>query len=64
MADQMSYGEAKRELDAILARLSRTDVDIDNLSTDVARATELIALCRDRLAGIESEVGRILKPEE
>lgn len=60
----MNYGEAKRELDAILARLSKTDVDIDNLSTDVARATELIALCRDRLAGIESEVERILKPEE
>ena len=64
MADKMSYGEAKQELDAILARLSSSDVDIDRLSADVKRATELIALCRERLAGVEAEVGKILQTEE
>lgn len=64
MADVMSYGEAKSELDAILARLSSSDVDIDSLAADVARATELIELCRNRLAGVEAEVGKILQTEE
>lgn len=64
MAEKMSYGEAMQELEGILSRLRGVDVDIDSLAVDVKRATELIAYCRQRLAGVEEEVGRILQNEE
>ncbi|MBO7188333.1 MAG: exodeoxyribonuclease VII small subunit [Tidjanibacter sp.] len=64
MAEKMSYGESVQELEAILSRLRGVDVDIDSLAVDVKRATELIAYCRQRLAGVEDEVGRILQKEE
>ena len=64
MAEKMSYGESVQELEAILSRLRGVDVDIDSLAVDVKRATELIAYCRQRLAGVEEEVGRILQKEE
>ena len=37
-------------LDAILRELERTDVDVDHLADRVARATELIALCRAKIS--------------
>ncbi len=61
MAEKMSYGEAMQELEAILSRLRGVDVDIDTLAVDVKRATELIAYCRQRLAGVEEEVEKILQ---
>lgn len=64
MAEKMSYGESVQELEAILSRLRGVDVDIDSLAVDVKRATELIAYCRQRLAGVEDEVGKILQNEE
>ena len=64
MAEKMSYGESVQELEAILSRLRGVDVDIDSLAVDVKRATELIAYCRQRLAGVEEEVGKILQNEE
>lgn len=64
MAEKMSYGEAMQELEDILSRLRGVDVDIDSLAVDVKRATELIAYCRQRLAGVEEEVDRILQKEE
>lgn len=64
MAEKMSYGEAMQELEGILSRLRGVDVDIDSLAVDVKRATELIAYCRQRLAGVEEEVDRILQNEE
>ena len=64
MAEKMSYGESMQELEAILSRLRGVDVDIDSFAVDVKRATELIAYCRQRLAGVEDEVGRILQKEE
>ncbi|MEM9516798.1 MAG: exodeoxyribonuclease VII small subunit [Actinomycetota bacterium] len=45
----ISYRDALDELDEILARLEQTDVDVDHLADQVARASELIALCRARI---------------
>ena len=48
-ASQLSYGDALAELDDILRGLEQTDVDVDHLGDQVARASELIALCRSRI---------------
>ena len=64
--DQIAYGDAIAELEAIVARLEDTDVDVDVLAERVARAAELIKLCRDRIARTRIEVERVvadLEPE-
>jgi exodeoxyribonuclease VII small subunit len=55
-----SYADAVAELDAIVARLEAPDVDVDALTTNVARAAELITLCRERIARTRLEVERIM----
>jgi exodeoxyribonuclease VII small subunit len=59
-ADQPSYADAVAELDAIVASLEAPDVDVDALTTKVARAAALITLCRERIAHTRLEVERIM----
>lgn len=61
----MTYAAAMAEIERTLARLRSEEMDVDTLSTEVERATKLIALCKSRLNKTEREVGRILeRPEE
>ena len=55
-----SWSDAIAELEAILVALDDDKLDVDALSAKVARAAELIALCRDRIAGTTLEVERIV----
>ena len=45
------YAEALAELEAILAELDDDRLDVDALAEKVQRASHLVALCRDRIAG-------------
>ena len=56
----LSYSAAATELEAILSALERETVDIDDLEARVARATELIRFCRERLTRTQLEVERIV----
>ncbi|MCU1372753.1 MAG: xseB [Actinomycetia bacterium] len=58
--DQIAYGDAIAELEAIVAGLEDADVDVDVLASRVARAAELITLCRDRIARTRIEVERVV----
>ena len=55
-----SWSDAITELEAILVALDDDKLDVDALSAKVARAAELIALCRDRIAGTTLEVELIV----
>jgi exodeoxyribonuclease VII small subunit len=55
-----SYVEAMAELEAILRELESDDVDVDVLGVRVARAAELIRLCRDRLGAARVEIEQVL----
>ena len=48
-SDKLTYSEAMEQLNTILERLNNEELDIDVLSAEVKRATELIALCRGKL---------------
>ena len=63
MDKKISYADAMAEIEAILARFESEDFDIDTLSAQVKRATELIKLCRSRLRKAEDEVADVLKEE-
>jgi exodeoxyribonuclease VII small subunit len=60
MTDEVRWADAIAELEAILAKLGDDALDVDVLAAQVARASELIALCRDRIAGTKLEVERIV----
>lgn len=57
----MTYAEAMAEIERILARLRSEDMDVDSLSSEVKRATELIARCKAKLRKTEDDVNRILE---
>lgn len=58
--DAPGYAEAMTELEGILEELEGDDLDIDVLADRVKRASELIALCRARIARAQTDVDRIV----
>lgn len=60
---KLTYTEAMAELEIILARLRSDDLSVDDLSKSVARATELIAVCRAMLTTTEEEVEKLVNTE-
>lgn len=57
----ITYTEASAEIEAILQRLRNEELDVDSLTREVTRATELITLCKERLLKTEEEVNRIFE---
>ena len=58
---ELTYAEAMAEIEKILARLRSEEMDVDSLTAEVKRATELIASCKERLHKAEAEVNKILE---
>lgn len=54
------YAAALAELDAILARLERADVDVDVLATEVQRAAALVAFCRHRISAARLQIDQVV----
>jgi exodeoxyribonuclease VII small subunit len=54
------YASALGELEEILGQLERTDVDVDILATQVRRAAELVAFCRDRIANARLQIDQVV----
>lgn len=54
------YAAAQRELEEILAELERSDVDVDRLATQVRRAAELIAFCRERIGSARMQIEQVV----
>ncbi|MBR6656240.1 MAG: exodeoxyribonuclease VII small subunit [Alistipes sp.] len=57
----MTYKEAIAEIEQILKSLREEQNSIDTLSERVERASELIALCREKLRKAENEVNKVLE---
>ena len=55
-----TYAAAIGELEAILVELEDDALDVDRLAERVARAAELIRLCRTRITGTRLEVEKIV----
>lgn len=61
---QMTYDEAAAQIEAILARLRDEQMSVDDLASEVKRATELIAFCRERLRRTEEQIDQIIDPAQ
>jgi exodeoxyribonuclease VII small subunit len=58
--DQLGYSAALQELDDILRELEGSDVDVDRLAARVARAAQLIALCRERIGAARLHIDEVI----
>ena len=58
--EQPGYSAALHELDGILRELEGSDVDVDRLADRVARAAQLIALCRDRIGAARLQIDEVI----
>jgi exodeoxyribonuclease VII small subunit len=59
-AESIGYTDALAELDAILRELESSDVDVDRLADRVARAADLISLCRDRIGTARLRIDAVI----
>lgn len=61
MSKSISYTEAFEELQAITREIEQGEINVDQLSEKVRRASELIRICRDKLVSTEEDVNKILQ---
>ncbi len=63
-AEEPSFSVAMTELESILERIDNDGIDIDQLATELRRATELLELCRGKIRKADIEVSQIVKQLE
>ena len=56
-----SFNEAVVEIEKILRAIEGGELDVDKLSTEVRRASELIKQCQNKLRITEEEINSIFK---
>jgi exodeoxyribonuclease VII small subunit len=58
---EFSFNDAVIEIENILHNIESGDLDIDKLSVEVKRASELIKQCQKKLRSTEDEINSIFK---
>ena len=58
--ENLTFQAAMEELELILQKLDSDEVNIDSLTVDLQRASELIEWCRSRLETTRVDVERIV----
>ena len=58
---EFSFNDAVVEIENILHNIESGDLDIDKLSVEVKRSSELIKLCQKKLRSTEEEINSIFK---
>ena len=56
----ISYNDALKELEGIIAKLRSDQCDIDSMVAMTRRAAELLKLCRERLTTTEDQLQKAL----
>jgi len=64
MSKETKYDDAFNELQQIVADLEDGEISVDELSSKIKRASELIHLCKKKLTSTEEDVSKILKELE
>jgi exodeoxyribonuclease VII small subunit len=61
---KFSYQAAMAEVEQILASLEKKDLDVDELSQKVKRATELLQACKKKLYETDAEIQAVFEKEK
>ncbi len=56
----ITYTQAKQELERIVSAIESGELDVDALTEKVKRASDLIALCKEKLTKTDEELQKIL----
>ncbi len=65
MAEKIiSFNKAIEELEEILQRIESGALDLDDLTSQVKRASALLKICNDKLRSTEEELEKIVKDIE
>lgn len=59
--DDLPFGEAMAELEAILRRIEAEETDVDALAGELRRAARLLEVCRGKIRRAEVEVTQIVQ---
>jgi len=60
----MKYEEALRQLDEIVQKMERNEYSIDELTTQLKKARELIQQCKDKLTKTDEDIKKILEEDK
>ncbi len=58
--NEFSYKKAIDEIENIMYKLENEEIDLDELSKNVKRASELITKCKGKLKSTENEIEKII----
>lgn len=64
MSKEITYEEALLQLKEIVSKLEMKQVKIDDLAGTVKEAKQLVDFCREKLDKTESEINKIIQPQE
>lgn len=60
-AKEVTYKEAMAQLEQIVHKIENEEPDVDELSTLVKKASELMSFCKKRLKATEEEINETLE---
>lgn len=61
--DSIKYAEAVARLEKIVEKVENDELDIDQLSSELKQAKELVKLCKDKLTTADNEIKELLSEE-
>lgn len=61
---QINYEEAMGELEQIVEQMEDGELNLDELTTKLKRAQQLIKTCNDRLTKTDAEIQKILQAKK
>ena len=61
--EEMKYEKAVSELEEIVDKMERDELDIDQLTEQLKRAKVLVKLCKDKLTKTDEEIKKLLSEE-
>ena len=59
--EEITYTEAKAEIEKIVSLIESESLDVDQLSKYVKRASKLVAFCKQKLTETDVELQKILE---
>lgn len=61
---EITFNDAIHELESILKGIESGEMDLDDLTNQVSRASELLKICNSKLRHTETELEKIVKDME
>jgi exonuclease VII small subunit len=59
----IKYEEAVRQLEAIVDKMERGELDIDSMAAQLKQAQELVKLCKQKLKRTDDEIQKLLNKQ-